>query len=113
MNDDLERIWKEAIVTYSRYPVICPEGLRKTMKDFSQDSLYPGFETKTFAMSSGALHLHLLVTITVHYQQHYSCVFLFIYIILFIVCEEGRECSLKEDRGIIFYLRYRMGQFLT
>jgi hypothetical protein len=31
MNDELERIWKEALVAFSRYyPVIYLEGLRKT-----------------------------------------------------------------------------------
>jgi hypothetical protein len=33
MNDELKRIWKEAVVAYLRYyPGICPEGLKKTRK---------------------------------------------------------------------------------
>jgi hypothetical protein len=32
MNDELERISKEAVVTYSRYPGVYLEGLGKTTK---------------------------------------------------------------------------------
>jgi hypothetical protein len=39
MNDELEGIWKEAVMYYSRkYPDIYPEGLRITGEDLSQDS---------------------------------------------------------------------------
>jgi hypothetical protein len=42
MNDELERIWKEAPVAYSRYyPSICLEKLRKTTKTLSQNSRSP------------------------------------------------------------------------
>jgi hypothetical protein len=42
MIDELKRIWKEAIVAYSRYyPGICLEGLRKTIKNLSQYSQRP------------------------------------------------------------------------
>jgi hypothetical protein len=43
MNDELERIWKEAVVAHLRYyPGICLMGLRKTMKTLSYDSLSSG-----------------------------------------------------------------------
>jgi hypothetical protein len=33
MTDELERIWREAVMAYSRYyPSICLEGLRETTK---------------------------------------------------------------------------------
>jgi hypothetical protein len=39
MNDEQEKIWKEAVVAHSRqYPGICLEGLRKPMKYHSQNS---------------------------------------------------------------------------
>jgi hypothetical protein len=37
MADELERIWKEAIVAYSRYNFsTCPEGLKKPTKKSEQ-----------------------------------------------------------------------------
>jgi hypothetical protein len=40
MIDELERIWKEAVVFYWRYyPGICLEGLGKTTKIICVDSL--------------------------------------------------------------------------
>jgi hypothetical protein len=39
VNDDLERIQKDAVLAYSSYcPGICLEGLRKTTKEHRQDS---------------------------------------------------------------------------
>jgi hypothetical protein len=32
LNDELERIWKEAVEAQSRYPGICLKGLRRTTK---------------------------------------------------------------------------------
>jgi hypothetical protein len=38
MTDELERIWKEAVVTLSKcYPRVCLEGLRKTTENIDQD----------------------------------------------------------------------------
>jgi hypothetical protein len=45
MDDELKRIWKEVVVAELRYyPGICMEGMRKTMKNYGQDShcLGPG-----------------------------------------------------------------------
>jgi hypothetical protein len=43
MTDELEMSWKEIVVTYSRYyPGIFLVGLRKTMKNLTQDSQYQG-----------------------------------------------------------------------
>jgi hypothetical protein len=45
VNDELERIWKEAAVAYlilRYYPGICLERLRQTIKNLSEDSLTPG-----------------------------------------------------------------------
>jgi hypothetical protein len=41
MNDKLERIWKEVVVTYFK---VLPwhKGQRKTTKNFSKDSSWPG-----------------------------------------------------------------------
>jgi hypothetical protein len=42
-NNELERMWKEAVVAYLRHcPGICLERLRKTTKTFSQDRRFPG-----------------------------------------------------------------------
>jgi hypothetical protein len=42
-NNKFYRIWKEAIVVYSRYyPGICFQGLRNTTRNVSQDSRCPG-----------------------------------------------------------------------
>jgi hypothetical protein len=42
MNDELERMWKEAVVAYLKYyPGIRLEGPRKTTKNFSQDNWCP------------------------------------------------------------------------
>jgi hypothetical protein len=39
MNDEMERIWKEAVVAYSRcYSGSYQEGVRKTAKILGQDS---------------------------------------------------------------------------
>jgi hypothetical protein len=44
MNNEFEKIWKEAVVACSRYyPGICLEGLRKTAKTLSQDSWWCGW----------------------------------------------------------------------
>jgi hypothetical protein len=46
MNDNLERIWKEAVVTQSTYYAgIFPEGLKEIAKYFIQDSRCPGRDT--------------------------------------------------------------------
>jgi hypothetical protein len=47
--DELEWIWKEAAVAYvlSSYPRIRLEGLRKTMKNLSQDSRSRGRDLNT------------------------------------------------------------------
>jgi hypothetical protein len=38
MNDDLENIWKESVVSYMKhYPGFRLEGLKKTIKPLSQD----------------------------------------------------------------------------
>jgi hypothetical protein len=43
MNDELERISKEAVVAWPRYyPIIFLKGLRKTMNNLSQKSWCPG-----------------------------------------------------------------------
>jgi hypothetical protein len=48
MNDELERMWKEAVTAYSRkYLSICPEGLQKTTEYLSHDSKWPGYNTIT------------------------------------------------------------------
>jgi hypothetical protein len=42
-NDELGRIWKEAVVTYSKYDDdIYMEGLRKIKQNLTQDSRLPG-----------------------------------------------------------------------
>jgi hypothetical protein len=42
MSDDLERIWKEAAMAYSKYyPGICLDGLRKTTENLSQVTSVP------------------------------------------------------------------------
>jgi hypothetical protein len=47
MNDELENIWKEAVVAESRYyPSICLGGLRKTTKILSQDIWFPARDSK-------------------------------------------------------------------
>jgi hypothetical protein len=39
MNDELERMWKEVILAYSRkYPRLFLEGLKKTRKYLNQDN---------------------------------------------------------------------------
>jgi hypothetical protein len=42
MSKESERIWKEAVVAYSRCLPAFARGLRKTMNNLSQDSQYPG-----------------------------------------------------------------------
>jgi hypothetical protein len=43
MNYELETIWKEAAVAYSRYyPDVLHVALRKTTENLSQESWFPG-----------------------------------------------------------------------
>jgi hypothetical protein len=42
MEDECERIWKEAVLFYSRIFLQFLEGLRKTIEDISQDRRSPG-----------------------------------------------------------------------
>jgi hypothetical protein len=50
MNDELERIWKEAVMPISRYCAgIRLEGLRKTTIDFIQNSQYPSRDSNQAA----------------------------------------------------------------
>jgi hypothetical protein len=42
ITDELESIWKEAILAYSRYyPSKFLEGLRKATRNFNEDNIYP------------------------------------------------------------------------
>jgi hypothetical protein len=45
MNNELERMWKEAVVA-QYYPGICLEGMRKTMKNLIEDSQSLGQDMK-------------------------------------------------------------------
>jgi hypothetical protein len=43
VNDELKRMWKEALVTYTKALLgNCLEGLRKVTEDLSQDCRSPG-----------------------------------------------------------------------
>lgn len=42
MNDDLKRVWKEAVVTVRHCPVICVVRLRKTTELFGRCNRCPG-----------------------------------------------------------------------
>jgi hypothetical protein len=43
MNNELEKIWKEALMAqFKVLPIICLEGLRTSRKNHSQDSLFLG-----------------------------------------------------------------------
>jgi hypothetical protein len=44
MNNELEKIWKEAVVTLRYYPGIFLEGLRKATKNLSRDSQSLGLD---------------------------------------------------------------------
>jgi hypothetical protein len=47
MNDELERIWLDAVVASLRHNLgICLEGLRKPMKPLSRDNWCPGLNSK-------------------------------------------------------------------
>jgi hypothetical protein len=58
MTDESERIWMEAIVTYSRYPGIFPEGLRNHEKPQQGElASRPRCKQSTFGIISGVLPL--------------------------------------------------------
>jgi hypothetical protein len=59
MEDEFYRIWKEAVVAYSRYyPSICLEGMKKAIKHLSQGSWYPAeIRTKRLLNTNGDIYL--------------------------------------------------------